>query len=269
MRTLIAVPVFNEEQYVEKVIAEITRYADCGDLDVLVIDDGSTDETPCLLAKQKVDVIRHKRNLGYGRSIRDAFRWAASYGYDWLITMDCDEQHEPAALPHFVRAIRADDADVISGSRYLRQFDGDDDPPAERRAINRTITGWVRRRLGLEITDAFCGYKAYRTDAMTRLSLDTDGYAIPLQFWVQAAAHHLRIAELPIRLIYNDPNRSFGGPLDNAEQRLAHYREVFDRELAAHPEAVHADAHPPVTTADGVAAEPPLVSARTGSNGCP
>ena len=224
---LVAVPVYNEQQYVRPVLAEIRKYAD----DLLVIDDGSTDRTPSLLAELPVDVIRHAGNRGYGRSIRDAFRWAQCYRYDWLITMDCDEQHEPASLPDFHKAIERDTADVLSGSRYLSTEQCGDPPPADRRAINAEITQQLNERLGYELTDAFCGFKAYRVAALKPLKLDVDGYAMPLQFWVQAAAHGLRVEEVPIRLIYNDPNRSFGGPLDDAEQRLAHYMDVLNREL--------------------------------------
>ncbi|MEM6459083.1 MAG: glycosyltransferase family 2 protein, partial [Planctomycetota bacterium] len=167
--------------------------------------------------------------------------WAQSRGYDWLITMDCDEQHEPEALPRFEAAIRADDADLISGSRYLCPTECGDPPPEDRRKINQTITGWVNDRLGLGITDAFCGYKAYRVAALADLDLTVDGYAIPLQFWVQHAAAGHRVTELPIRLIYNDPNRSFGGPLDDPRKRLTHYRAVFDQELAKHGERFAAD----------------------------
>ncbi|MEM1109120.1 MAG: glycosyltransferase family 2 protein [Planctomycetota bacterium] len=232
-RILVAVPVYNEQKYIQNVIAKIAEFASD---DVLVIDDGSSDYTPMLLAMQPVDVIRHKTNLGYGRAIRDAFRWAQTYNYDWLITMDCDEQHEPESLPHFEQAILADDADLISGSRYVCPDQCGDPPPEERRQINRTITGWVNDRLGfdIDITDAFCGYKAYRVSALADLDLTVDGYAIPLQFWVQHAAANHCVKELPIRLIYNDPNRTFGGPLDDAEQRLAHYRAVFEDELAKH-----------------------------------
>ncbi|MEM9419761.1 MAG: glycosyltransferase family 2 protein [Planctomycetota bacterium] len=234
-RILVAVPVYNEQKYIQNVIAKIAEFASD---DVLVIDDGSTDYTPMLLAMQPVDVIRHKTNLGYGRAIRDAFRWAQTYDYDWLITMDCDEQHEPESLPAFEEAILSDDADVISGSRYVSPDQCGDPPPEERRKINQTITGWVNDRLHLNITDAFCGYKAYRVSALADLNLCVDGYAIPLQFWVQHAVAGHRVKELPIKLIYNDPNRSFGGPLDDAEQRLAHYREVFEREVARHAEAL-------------------------------
>lgn len=233
MRTLVAIPVYNEEKYVTKVLDEVRHYAD----NILVIDDGSTDATPTLLAKQPVDVIRHARNRGYGRSIRDAFRWAACYGYDWLITMDCDEQHEPASLPDFYEAIERDDADILSGTRYSAQSEQARDlPPEDRRRINRTITQQINNCLGLDLTDAFCGFKAYRVSALNKLRLTVDGYAMPMQFWVQCVAHGLRISEVPIRLIYVDQNRSFGGPLDNPDLRLAHYREVFRNELAKFPD---------------------------------
>jgi dolichol-phosphate mannosyltransferase len=227
MRTLVAIPVYNEERYVERVLARVHEHAP----DVLMIDDGSTDSTPSLLAKFPVDVIRHRRNHGYGRSMRDAFRFAALDGYDWVITMDCDEQHEPASIPEFMAAAARDEFDVISGSRYLTEAPGDDCPPPDRQRINREMTGEINRRLGLSLTDSFCGFKAYRVEAVGRLRLTEDGYAFPMQFWVQAVANGLRIREIPVRLIYNDLNRSFGGPLDDAEVRIGHYRSVLHCEL--------------------------------------
>lgn len=226
-RILLAIPVFNEAKSIDRVLSEVRQYA----RDVLVIDDGSADGTPLELARHRVEVIRHAENRGYGRSMRDILRWGRFDGYDWVITMDCDEQHEPASIPDFVRAIEADDADVISGSRYLRSREGDDSPPPERRAINAVITQEVNERLALGITDAFCGFKAYRVDACSALALDVDGYDFPMQFWVQATAHGLRVREIPVRLIYNDPNRSFGGPLDDPKRRLAAYRRTLHCEI--------------------------------------
>jgi glycosyltransferase involved in cell wall biosynthesis len=233
IRILLAIPVYNEEKYVEPVLREVRRYApQCAGPDqILVIDDGSTDQTPMLLARHPVEVIRHSRNRGYGRSLQDAFRWGAVDGFEWVITMDCDEQHEPAAIPRFVEAIYADEADVISGSRYLVRENGADSPPADRRAINAQITSELNDRLGLNLTDAFCGFKAYRVEALRKLDLTVDGYAFPMQFWVQAVAEGLRIREIPIKLIYNDLKRSFGGPLDDPAVRLNHYRCVLQREL--------------------------------------
>ncbi|MEO1009002.1 MAG: glycosyltransferase family 2 protein [Planctomycetota bacterium] len=227
MRTLLAIPVYNEEKYLRRVLSRVLERVP----DVLVIDDGSQDATPTMLAEHPVEVIRHAHNRGYGNSLLDAFRWAAVDGFDWVITMDCDEQHEPAAIPDFLRAIERDDLDVISGSRYLDAHPENDAPPADRRAINLTITEELNRRLGLSLTDAFCGFKAYRVSALQRLTLDVSGYAFPMQFWVQAVAAGLRIGEVPVRLIYNDATRSFGGPLDDRDHRLAHYREVLHAEL--------------------------------------
>ncbi len=224
MRTLIAIPVYNEERYVEKVLRRVAEFAD----EILVIDDGSTDATPCLLGKQPVEVIRHKENRGYGRALLDAFRWASVDGFDWVITMDCDEQHEPAAIPHFTEAIARNDADIISGSRYLDTHDGADVPPPDRRRINSMITKEINDRLGLSLTDAFCGFKAHRVSALNRLDLTESGYAFPMQLWAQSAAANLRIREIPVKLIYNDPTRTFGGPLDNPVERMAHYREALE-----------------------------------------
>ena len=233
---LLGIPVYNEQAHVTTVLGAVRQFADC----VLVIDDGSTDETPLLLAKQPVEVIRHAENRGYGRSMQDMLRWAKFDGFDWLITMDCDEQHEPAAIPRFIEAIDRGEADVISGSRYLRREPAessldDDSPPEDRRAINATITTELNARLGLKLTDAFCGFKAYRVAACERLTLDVDGYDFPLQFWVEAAAHDLRIEELPVRLIYHDPSRSFGGPLDDPATRLEHYRRTMHEAIKRCP----------------------------------
>jgi glycosyltransferase involved in cell wall biosynthesis len=235
MRILLAIPVYNEEKYVQQVLRQVRRHAPG---DILVIDDGSTDDTPMLLARQPVEVIRHARNRGYGRSLVNAFTWASVGEYDWIVTMDCDEQHEPEAIPDFLDAIRRDDADVISGSRYMRLMNGNDVPPGDRQQINRQLTRTLNARLGLELTDSFCGFKAYRVDALRWLDLTETGYAFPMQFWVQAAAHRLRIREIPVRLIYNDASRSFGGPLDDADIRLAHYRQVLETELARYREAL-------------------------------
>jgi glycosyltransferase involved in cell wall biosynthesis len=227
MRVLIAIPTYNEEKYVLRVLKRVRQFAD----QILVIDDGSTDSTPCLLPREPVEVIRHATNRGYGRSLQDAFRWACVDRFDWVITMDCDEQHEPEAIPAFMEQIRTDAFDVISGSRYLSRDRDADSPPPARRAINHAITAEINERLGIRITDAFCGFKAYRTCTVSGLPYDVDGYEFPMQFWVQAVANRLRLTELPVRLIYNDPTRTFGGPLNDDTIRFSRYRSVLQREI--------------------------------------
>jgi dolichol-phosphate mannosyltransferase len=228
LRLLIAVPVFNEMKYVDRVLDKIRTFWP----DVLVVDDGSTDGTGELLAaRTDIRLIRRSDNRGYGQSLIDAFDLADGAGYDWVITMDCDEQHEPETIPDFIREIETDRWDLISGSRYLRPRGDDDLPPTERRAVNTTITTIVNDLFHLGLTDAFCGFKAHRVSAMRRLRLDEPGYAFPLQLWPQVAAAKLRVTEIPVRLIYNDPSRHFGGNLDDVGHRLRHYLDVLTREV--------------------------------------
>ena len=227
-RFLLAIPVYNEEQHLLEVLAEARKYIEA----ILVVDDGSTDGTAELLAGQRgLAVVQHPINRGYGASLGSAFSFAIRRGYDWLITMDCDRQHEPSLIPEFMAVAQREAADVVSGSRYLRALPGDQAPPPDRRQINARITELLNERLGLSLTDAFCGFKAYRVDALRRVGVTEPGYAMPLQFWVQAALAGLRIVELPVPLIYPDPRRQFGGGIDDPVRRFRYYVNVLETEL--------------------------------------
>jgi dolichol-phosphate mannosyltransferase len=226
-RSLTALPVYNELAFVEGVVAGALNYSQ----EVLVVDDGSRDGTGELLAgRSDIHLIRHERNRGYGAALMSAFDFAVSRGYEVLVTIDCDGQHQPQFIPHFLEA--SETADMVSGSRYLRRFPGDTEPPEERQRINRTITEELNHLLDLSLTDAFCGFKAYRTSALAQLHLTEPGYAMPLELWVQAKFLGLKIVELPVPLIYLDLERSFGGALDQAEMRLAVYRKVIADSIA-------------------------------------
>jgi glycosyltransferase involved in cell wall biosynthesis len=228
-RFLTALPVYNEVSHDEPVLDEVLRYS----RDVLGVDDGSTDGTSELLARRSdVRVVRHEKNQGYGAGVRSAFRYTLSEGFDGLVTIDCDGQHQPCRIPEFVAA--ASDADIVSGSRYLKKFSGDSVPPAARRRINEQITAELNRRFGLNLTDGFCGFKAYRASALRCFDIHETGYAMPLEVWVQAVRANLKIVELPVPLIYLDESRSFGGSLDDAATRLAYYNLVLDRAVAEH-----------------------------------
>lgn len=234
MRTLVAIPVYNERAYVQQVLDKVKQYAP----DVLCIDDGSSDGTAEILAQRRdIRLVQHSGNLGYGRSIIDSFDYAAGNGFDWVITMDCDEQHEPEMIPHFLQQIETDRWDVISGSRYLAPRDNDDPPPTDRRSINIALTAVMNVLFGWQLTDSFCGFKAHRVRRMTQLQLTETGYAFPLQFWPRVAAARLRLTELPVRLIYKDLSRQFGGNLDDAYVRMKHYLDVLHRELHIEPVA--------------------------------
>ncbi len=226
MNVITAIPVYNEERHLLGVLDEVRRYTP----NILVINDGSTDRTAELLARQPgLHVLTHPHNRGYGAALISAFAYTLEQDVDVLVTMDCDGQHEPARIPVLLEAIH--DADIVSGSRYLRDFRQDTPAPQDRRRINRQITQELNERFGLNLTDAFCGFKAYRREALARLRITEAGWGMPLQLWVQAAQLGLRIKEVGVPRVYLDPNRAFGDMLDDPEERLAYYRRVLSDAL--------------------------------------
>ena len=240
MNWITAIPVYNEERHLKGVLQEVQRYSP----NILVVNDGSTDETARILKRfsrgrpvvnfgqGKLEVISHPVNRGYGAALISAFQYALAHDIEVLVTMDYDGQHEPHRIGVLLEALDKE-TDIVSGSRYLRDFRQDTAPPQDRQQINRVITSELNERFGLQLTDAFCGFKAYRVEALRRLNITETGWGMPLQLWVQAARLGLRIKEVGVPRVYLDPNRAFGGVLDNPEERLAYYRRVIaDAELA-------------------------------------
>jgi dolichol-phosphate mannosyltransferase len=201
------------------------------DGDVIFVDDGSCDRSVQVLVEMKdarIEIIRQHANRGYGATLIRGFSEVVKAGYDFVVTMDSDGQHRPDWLPEFFRVV--EDWDVVSGSRYLRSTSEDRDAPPDRQRINRSITEVVNQITGFGLTDSFCGFKAYRVSALSRLSLRESGYSMPLQFWVQAKHFGLRVTELPVSRIYDDPNRSFGAELDDPAKRLNYYLQTIQME---------------------------------------
>jgi dolichol-phosphate mannosyltransferase len=225
---LVAIPVFNEIKYVDHVLRAVGEFSS----NILVVDDGSTDGTSEALSRHShIQIISHTENSGYGKSLMDAFEFASLYSFDWVITIDCDHQHEPSCIPRFYSEIEKDDADIISGSRYLDAAERLT-APAERIAINKKVTEMLNESLGLRLTDSFCGFKACRTDSVMKLRLTETGYRFPLQLWILAARAGLKIREIPVPLIYHDPDRNFAGVLEDPQYRFNYYTEIIEEELA-------------------------------------
>ena len=134
-RWLAALPIFNEVQYVDRILDQVSQFAS----NILVVDDGSTDGTSEKLAQRRdIAIIRHPTNRGYGAALKSAFDYTLANGFAGVVTLDADGQHQPKRIPAFIDMART--ADIVSGSRYLHHFDGDDAPPEERLFINRRIT---------------------------------------------------------------------------------------------------------------------------------
>ncbi len=139
LRWLTALPVYNEAKFLRSVLDAVVRHSP----NTLVVDDGSTDATPGLLAaRSDVRVVRHAENQGYGAALLTAFDYAAENGYGIVVTIDCDGQHEPQRIQQFIAACETGDdrPDIVSGSRYLRAFPGDTPPPADDRITTGGLT---------------------------------------------------------------------------------------------------------------------------------
>lgn len=228
MSDAVLIPVFNEAPTVASVL-DAVRLFYSGEL--IVVDDGSTDDTPRILAERSdITVVHYGHNCGYGCALRIGARVAWDLGVSRLVTMDCDGQHEPAHIPQFLAALD-EGGDIISGSRYLPQSARVGEAPPARQAINARITAEINRVTGWDLTDSFCGFKAYRLEALRGLELDECGYAMPLELWAKAWRAGLSVREIPVERIYCDHDRTFGADLDDPERRFAYYMDVWNRAL--------------------------------------
>ena len=238
-RTCVVMPVYNEALSLLGVLDAVREVFDGW---IVVVDDGSTDGTGLLLERRPdVWLVRHTHNRGYGASLRSGFEVALELGAETVITMDCDGQHEPRHISEFCTDLALGGADIVSGSRYLPDSGAAGVPPAGRRALNERITATVNALTGWGLTDAFCGFKAYRADALRRITTDEPGYAMPLELWARAWESGLRVREMPVERIYNDHDRSFGHDLDDPERRYAYYTAVWERAVGESPQRCDPD----------------------------
>lgn len=185
---------------------------------VLVVDDGSSDATGSVARQLGAVHLRLPRRSGYGAALIAGFDWVCQRGFERVVTLDADLQHDPDDLP----ALLAGSADIVSGSRFLpgsRQRGLP--PPPDRQEVNRTVCLRLNEMTGWQLSDAFCGLKVYRTRALERLQLDEPGYAMPLQLWVQAWLAGLSVQEVPVTCIYHSSGP--GRPLHD-------YLAVLERE---------------------------------------
>ena len=208
-RVLVAVPVYNHASTLRAVVLGLLERHP----HVLVVDDGSDDLEPEVLAGLPVRMVRHGRNRGKGAAIRTAALEARRQGMSHIVTIDADGQHDPADLPLFLEAVAADPLAVIVGAR---DFNTENVPGSSR--FGRAFSNfWLRVQTGVILSDVQSGYRAYPLIVLENLRCTENRYSFEVEVLVRASWAGFRLREVNIRVHY--PPKG---------ERVSHFRAFMD-----------------------------------------
>lgn len=197
-RLLAVVPAYNEADSIAAVVKSLR--AGAPDFDVLVIDDGSTDDTGARAQAAGAPVVRMPFNLGIGGAVQTGFVYASEHGYDYMAQVDGDGQHEPAELYKLLEAIRSSPGlDVVCGSRFLSD-EYRYPAPIGRRVGIRLFAFALTRVSGQRVTDPSSGFRLYNRCAIELFARDYPHDYPEVEAVLMAHAHRLRMAEVPVRM---------------------------------------------------------------------
>jgi glycosyltransferase involved in cell wall biosynthesis len=194
-RRIAIVPARNEEGAIGGVVAEIKSFDPL--LDVVVVDDGSTDRTAALADAAGAEVVRLPYNLGIGGAVQTGFKYALEHGYDVAVRLDGDGQHDPRQLPQLLAPLERGDADVVVGSRFAVGGSVDYRPPFARRAGIRWFAKLVSLLTGQKLTDTTSGFQAVNARAIRLFAADYPHDYPEVEAAVMVVRHKLRIVEVP------------------------------------------------------------------------
>jgi glycosyltransferase involved in cell wall biosynthesis len=197
VKVLALIPARNEADSLPAVVAALR--ADQPDLDILVVDDASTDATRETLTTLGVEYLRLCQHLGVGSAIRAGLRYGLRKGFDIVVRIDGDGQHPAGEINSLIAPILAGEADAVVGSRFGDRA-GYQTPPGVRRLGQRAVSAWVSAASGVRVTDATSGFWAFGAPAIRLLATDHPaGYPEP-ELLLLLARSGLRVAEVPIRM---------------------------------------------------------------------
>jgi glycosyltransferase involved in cell wall biosynthesis len=196
---LVAIPAYNEERFIGSVVLQARRAG----LSVLVIDDGSSDQTAEVAEAAGAFVERHPENRGKAEALNTAFRYARTSGAPALVVLDGDGQHNVAEIQRLLDPILSGEADIAIGSRFLAESPGS--IPRVRRFGQKAMTAVTNACSGAAVTDSQSGFRAFSRKAIETLLFSAKGFnvEVEMQFW--ASEHGLRLVEVPITAVYLDP----------------------------------------------------------------
>lgn len=214
------VPAWNEAPTIAGVIARLQGRVD----GVLVVDDGSTDDTAGQARAAGAEVRSLGSNLGKGAALRAGLAWAGDAGFDWVITLDADGQHAPEEIPALRAHALATGADLVIGNR----MDEADRMPWTRRLANRWMSRRLSRRAGRELPDSQCGFRLGRVAAWRRLSLRADRFETESETLLAFLAGGFDVAFVPVSVIAA-PRPSRIRPWQDTVRWLRWWREDASR----------------------------------------
>jgi glycosyltransferase involved in cell wall biosynthesis len=209
--TVIAcIPAYNEECTIAKVVILTQRYVD----KVIVCDDGSTDMTGEIARRLGAEVIRHKKNMGYGAALRSLFKRAREVDPDVMVILDADYQHNPEDIPKLADPILRGEADIVIGSRFIT---GDASEAPKYRIFGvKAITNLIRLVSYKEVTDAQSGFRAYSRKAIHLILPTEQGMGASTEILLKAKEKGLKIKEIGVKIGYNVEKPSKQNPISHA-----------------------------------------------------
>jgi glycosyltransferase involved in cell wall biosynthesis len=196
-KVTVILPAYNEELSIGSIILLTRLYVD----NVIVVDDGSSDRTSEIARKAGAEVIRHETNKGKGVALKTGFTAADDLGADIIVTMDSDDQHNPADIPKLIDPILKGEADMVNGSRYLNCLNKN--TPACRRVGQTILDRTTNLNSGLQITDSQSGFRAFAASTKDVFSFNAQGMTIESEMLADAGKSDLRIKEVNISTRYN------------------------------------------------------------------
>jgi glycosyltransferase involved in cell wall biosynthesis len=200
-RAIVVIPAYNEAEAIGRVVSELCSWQ----VPVVVVDDGSTDDTAALAQKAGAAVLRNGGNKGKGEALLRGFKYALEQGRELILTFDGDGQHDPSLLPVLLRAQEENQADVVVGRRQMSWTD----MPPLRFATNRCMSAVITWMGGKRITDTQCGLRLFRNEVVRSLLFGpkprvvSSRYAFESELLIEACYHKFRVVEVPVSTIYN------------------------------------------------------------------
>lgn len=189
------VPAFNEARFIGSVVLAARRYVDL----VVVIDDGSSDDTVAIASDAGAIVVRHSSNRGKAAAVNTGFTYLREYAPRVVVMLDGDGQHRASDIPVMIAPIIEERADIVIGSRFLSIVSA---IPAYRQMGQHGLTAITNVASGVTVTDSQCGYRAFSSEAINTLHFRAAGFSIESEIQFMAREHGLRLAEAPVGVIY-------------------------------------------------------------------